>query len=406
MTTSTPVSRGAATMALLSMAIGAFGIGMTEFVSMGLLPGIADDLLPTLMAAHPEEGIARAGILISLYALGVVVGAPTIAAIVTRYPRNRVMILLIAALLVGNLLTVIAPTFELAAATRFLSGLPHGAYFGMTTIVASEILGASRRGWGVAMVMTGLTVANVVGVPGGTFLGQHLGWRAAYAVVVLVFVLALIMCARHIPARPGDRGRSFLQELGIFRIPQVWMTVLLGAVGFGAFFSIYSYIATLMTEAAGGPEWAVPIALMSIGLGMVFGNVLGGRLADISVERTLLFGLCAVAVGSALVGALSAWPVALVIALFVFGVLSQITVPSVQLRLLDVAGSYQSIGAALNHSALNIGNSVGAAFGGVVIAAGFGYAAPAWLGVVLSVAGVGIAAWSLALDRRPAPAPA
>ena len=393
-------------MALLSMAIGAFGIGMTEFVSMGLLPGIADDLLPTLMAAHPEEGIARAGILISLYALGVVVGAPTIAAIVTRYPRNRVMILLIAALLVGNLLTVSAPTFELAAATRFLSGLPHGAYFGMTTIVASEILGASRRGWGVAMVMTGLTVANVVGVPGGTFLGQHLGWRAAYAVVVLVFVLALVMCARHIPARPGDRGRSFLQELGIFRIPQVWMTVLLGAVGFGAFFSIYSYIATLMTEAAGGPEWAVPIALMSIGLGMVFGNVLGGRLADISVARTLLFGLCAVAVGSALVGALSAWPVALVIALFVFGVLSQITVPSVQLRLLDVAGSYQSIGAALNHSALNIGNSVGAAFGGVVIAAGFGYAAPAWLGVVLSVAGVGIAAWSLALDRRRVGAPA
>ncbi len=393
-------------MALLSMAIGAFGIGMTEFVSMGLLPGIADDLLPTLMAAHPEEGIARAGILISLYALGVVVGAPTIAAIVTRYPRNRVMILLIAALLVGNLLTVIAPTFELAAATRFLSGLPHGAYFGMTTIVASEILGASRRGWGVAMVMTGLTVANVVGVPGGTFLGQHLGWRAAYAVVVLVFVLALVMCARHIPARPGDRGRSFLQELGIFRIPQVWMTVLLGAVGFGAFFSIYSYIATLMTEAAGGPEWAVPIALMSIGLGMVFGNVLGGRLADISVERSLLFGLCAVAVGSALVGALSAWPVALVIALFVFGVLSQLTVPSVQLRLLDVAGSYQSIGAALNHSALNIGNSVGAAFGGVVIAAGFGYAAPAWLGVVLSVAGVGIAAWSIALDRRRVGAPA
>ena len=393
-------------MALLSMAIGAFGIGMTEFVSMGLLPGIADDLLPTLMAARPEEGIARAGILISLYALGVVVGAPTIAAVVARYPRNRVMVLLIAALLVGNLLTVIAPTFELAAVTRFLSGLPHGAYFGMTTIVASEILGASRRGWGVAMVMSGLTVANVVGVPGGTFLGQHFGWRAAYAVVVLVFVLALIMCARHIPARPGDRARSFLQELGIFRIPQVWLTVLLGAVGFGAFFSIYSYIATLMTEAAGGPEWAVPIALMSIGLGMVFGNVLGGRLADISVERSLLFGLCAVAVGSALVGALSAWPVALVIALFVFGVLSQLTVPSVQLRLLDVAGSYQSIGAALNHSALNIGNSVGAAFGGVVIAAGFGYAAPAWLGVVLSVAGVGIAAWSLALDRRRVGAPA
>src|SRR5690606_8302884 len=204
MTSSTTASRGAATMALLSMAIGAFGIGMTEFVSMGLLPGIAGDLLPDLFASDQEAAVARAGILISLYALGVVIGAPTIAAIVTRFPRNRVMVILVAALLVCNTLTVIAPTFELVALTRFLSGLPHGAFFGMSTVVASGLLGPARRGWGVARVMSGLTIANVVGVPGGTFLGQFLGWRAAYVVVAVVFAISLVMCALFIPARPGD----------------------------------------------------------------------------------------------------------------------------------------------------------------------------------------------------------
>jgi len=390
-------------MALLSMAIGAFGIGMTEFVSMGLLPGIAGDLLTDLFASDQEAAVARAGILISLYALGVVIGAPTIAAIVTRFPRNRVMVILVAALLVCNTLTVIAPTFELVALTRFLSGLPHGAFFGMSTIVASELLGPSRRGWGVAMVMSGLTIANVVGVPGGTFLGQFLGWRAAYVVVAVVFAISLVMCALFIPARPGDKGRSFLQELGVFRIPQVWVTVAIGAIGFGAFFSVYSYVSTLMTEVSGGAEWTVPVGLVAIGLGMVAGNILGGRLADISVKRTLIAGLVLTAVTSAIVAAMSPWTIALVGALFVFGALSQTAVPAMQLRLLDVAGDYQSIAAALNHSALNIGNSVGAALGGVVIGAGLGYVAPAWLGVVLAAAGVVIASVSFALERRRAP---
>ncbi len=390
-------------MALLSMAIGAFGIGMTEFVSMGLLPGIAGDLLTDLFASDQEAAVARAGILISLYALGVVIGAPTIAAIVTRFPRNRVMVILVAALLVCNTLTVIAPTFELVALTRFLSGLPHGAFFGMSTIVASELLGPSRRGWGVAMVMSGLTIANVVGVPGGTFLGQFLGWRAAYVVVAVVFAIALVMCALFIPARPGDKGRSFLQELGVFRIPQVWVTVAIGAIGFGAFFSVYSYVSTLMTEVSGGAEWTVPVGLVAIGLGMVVGNILGGRLADISVKRTLIAGLVLTAVTSAIVAAMSPWTIALVGALFVFGALSQTAVPAIQLRLLDVAGDYQSIAAALNHSALNIGNSVGAALGGVVLGAGLGYVAPAWLGVVLAAAGVVIASVSFALERRRAP---
>ncbi len=387
-------------MALLSMAIGAFGIGMTEFVSMGLLPAIAGDLLPAVHEASPEDAVARAGILISVYALGVVVGAPTIAAIVSRFPRNRVMIALVAALLVGGILTVAAPTFEFVVLARFLAGLPHGAFFGMAAIVAGELLGPSRRGWGVAMVMTGLTVANLVGVPGGTFLGQHLGWRAAYVVVALVFTLALVMCAVFIPARPGDPSRSFARELGVFRIPQVWTTIAIGAIGFGAFFAVYSYVSTLVTEAAGAPEWAVPVALVALGLGMVVGNILGGRLADISVPRTLVAGLGAMAAASLVVGVMSSWSLALMPSLFVFGVAGQAVTPAIQLRLLDVAGDHQAIGAALNHSALNIGNSVGAALGGVVIAAGLGYVAPAWLAAVLATAGLVIAGIAFAAERR------
>jgi DHA1 family inner membrane transport protein len=379
-TTSLPAPRGGIALALTSMAIGAFGIGMTEFVSMGLLPGIAGDLLHGLYATRQEDAIAQAGVLISLYALGVVIGAPTIAAFVARFPRNRVMIGLLLALLVANGLAVVAPTFETMAIARFL--------------------GPTRRGFGIAMIMSGLTIANVVGVPGGTFLGQFFGWRIAYAVVVVVFALALVMCAIFIPAHEGDKGGSFLGELRIFRIPQVWMTIALGAIGFGAFFSIYSYISTLMTEAAGGPEWAVPLALVSIGLGMVIGNIIGGRLADTSVKRTLLIGLGCVAIMSGVVAVSAAHPVTLLVGLFAFGATSQITVPSIQLRLLDVAGEYQSIGAALNHSALNVGNSIGAALGGVVIAAGFGYAAPAWLGIILSALGILIAMASFAMDKQ------
>ncbi|MTE23363.1 MFS transporter [Microbacterium sp. ZXX196] len=387
-------------MALLSMAIGAFGIGMTEFVSMGLLPDIASDLLPAAYQASPEEAIGQAGILISLYALGVVLGAPTIAAVVSRFPRNRVMIALAAALLVFNALTVLAPTFGLVALCRFLAGLPHGAYFGMAAVVASELLGPTKRGWGVAMVMSGLTVANVVGVPAGTFLGQVFGWRAAYVVVAVVFAVALVMCWRFVPPHPGDVGRTFRQELGVFRIPQVWLTIAIGAIGFGAFFAVYSYVSTLVTEAASAPEWVVPIALVALGSGMFVGNFLGGRLADISVRRTLLVSLGSLAATSALVAVLAPFTIALVAALFVFGVAGQVVTPAIQLRLLDVAAEHQAIGAALNHSALNIGNSLGAALGGAVIAAGFGYVAPAWLGIGLALAGLVIAAVAFAAERR------
>ncbi|WP_374459981.1 MFS transporter [Microbacterium sp.] len=399
MNPSTP-SRGAAKWALLSLAIGSFGIGMTEFVVMGLLPNIAADLLPSVWASSQEEALSQAGWLISLYALGVVIGAPTIAGFVARYPRHRVMIVLALALTVFNALTVVLPTFELVGVSRFLAGLPHGAYFGIGALVAADVMGPGNRAKGVAFILTGLTVANVVGVPLGTFLGQEWGWRAAFAVVALVFALATVFIALFVPAHPGNPGRTMRAELGVFRIGQVWFTLGVGAIGFGGFFAVYSYIAPLVTEVAGSPDWVVPIVLVFMGLGMTGGNLVGGHLADIDLRRTLLLGLAAMAVVFALLAVLSFWIVSLSLVVVLVGFVSSVLSPTIQTRLMDVAGDNQSIAAAMNHSALNIGNSLGAFLGGIVIAVGWGFTAPAWTGAVLAVAGLLIALVSYRVEAR------
>jgi DHA1 family inner membrane transport protein len=388
--------------ALLSLAIGSFGIGMTEFVSMGLLPGIARDLLPDAWAASQEGAIAQAGLLISVYALGVVIGAPLIAGYASRFAQHRVLIVLASLLLVGNLLTVVAPTFETVAVARFVAGLPHGAYFGIAAVVAGELLGPGKRARGVAIVMSGLTVANVVGVPLGTWLGQVAGWRTAYGVVVGIFGLAALLIALIVPAMPGQGSGSLRHELGVFRIGQVWLALGVGAIGFGSFFAIYSYISPLMTEVAGAPEWSVPLVLVATGLGMTVGNLVGGVVADRNLARALVAAFVLLAVGSAVVGVAAHNPVTLVIAMFLFGAISALAGPAVQTRLMDVSQDRPTIASALNHSGMNIGNSLGAALGGGVIALGWGYVAPAWLGVVLAVLGVGIVLASFALERRRA----
>jgi DHA1 family inner membrane transport protein len=390
--------------ALLSLAIGSFGIGMTEFVSMGLLPGIARDLLADAWATSQEEAIAQVGLLISLYALGVVIGAPLIAGYASRFPRHRVLIVLASGLLLGNLLTVLAPTFETVAVARLIAGLPHGAYFGIAAIVAADLLGPGRRAMGVSIVMSGLTVANVVGVPLGTWLGQVAGWRAAYGVVVGIFALAVVLVALIVPTMPGDGSRSLRHELGVFRIGQVWLALGVGAIGFGSFFAVYSYISPLVTEVAGAPEWTVPIVLVATGLGMTAGNLVGGVVADRSLARAMVAAFALLAVGSAVVGFTAHNPVTLVGAMFLFGAISALAGPAVQTRLMDVSGDRPTIAAALNHSGMNVGNSLGAALGGGVIALGWGYVAPAWLGVVLALLGVGLVLASLALDRRAQPA--
>ncbi|GAA2984781.1 DHA1 family inner membrane transport protein [Microbacterium terrae] len=400
--TSSTLTRGAATWALLSLAVGSFGIGMTEFVVMGLLPDIAADLLPGVWASSPEDAIAQAGWLISLYALGVVIGAPTIAGSVAKYPRHRVMIGLALALTVFNALTFLAPTFEWVAVSRLLAGLPHGAYFGIGALVAADVLGPGKRAQGVAFVLTGLTVANVVGVPLGTYLGQQTGWRSAFMVVAAIFLAATVLIAIFVPEHPGDPGRTLRAELKVFRIGQVWLALGVGAIGFGGFFAVYSYIAPMVTDVAGSPAWVVPIVLVLMGLGMTIGNLVGGHLADRDLKRTLVGGLIALAVVLALLAVTATWIWALAFFVFCTGFVSSVLSPTIQTRLMDVAQDNQSIAAALNHSALNIGNSLGALLGGLVIAAGWGYIAPAWVGVALALGGLVLALASLAGERRRA----
>lgn len=398
--TSSNLTRGAATWALLSLAVGSFGIGMTEFVVMGLLPNIAEDLTPSLWASSPEDAIAQAGWLISLYALGVVVGAPTIAGSVAKYPRHRVMIGLALALTVFNALTFLAPTFEMVAASRFFAGLPHGAYFGIGALVAADVLGPGMRAKGVAFVLTGLTVANVVGVPLGTYLGQQVGWRAAFMVVAAIFAAATILIAIFVPEHPGDPGRTLRAELKVFGIRQVWLALGVGAIGFGGFFAVYSYVAPMVTEVAGSPEWVVPVVLVLMGLGMTAGNLVGGHLADVNLKRTLVGGLIGLAVVLVLLAVTAQWIWALGFFVFATGFVASVLSPTIQTRLMDVAADNQSIAAALNHSALNIGNSLGAFLGGLVIAAGWGFVAPAWGGVALALGGLALALTSLALERH------
>ncbi|MFF2274985.1 MFS transporter [Agromyces sp. NPDC058126] len=386
-------------LALLALALGGFGIGSTEFVAMGLLPNIAADLLPGTYAASPDAANATAGWVISAYALGVVVGAPTIAAVAARWPRKRLLLVLVAAFTIGTIASALLPSFELVLVARFLSALPHGAYFGIASLVAASLMGPGKRARGVALVLSGLTIANVIGVPAITWLGQAAGWRVAYLAVAAIFALTFVAVLAAVPWQAGDPSASVRRELGAFARPQVWFAIAIGAIGFGGFFAMYSYIAPLATEVTGLEAAAVPLVLVATGLGMTVGNLVGGRLADWSVRRTMYVAFVALALSLALLALTAQFVAGLFIGAFLIGATSSALAPTIQTRLMDVARDSQSIAAALNHSALNIGNSLGALLGGTVIAAGLGYVAPIWVGLLLTLAGIGLALASFALDR-------
>lgn len=375
-------------LALLALALGGFGIGATEFVAMGVLPEIARDLLPDLVATDPDEAIARAGVLISAYAAGVVVGAPTIAVFAARFPRRGILLALVAAFSVGTLASALAPTFELVVVARFVAALPHGAYFGIAALVAASLMGPGKRGQGIALVLSGLTIANVVGVPSITFLGQQAGWRVAYLVVAAIFVLTFVAIRLVVPAQPGDPAATVRRELGGFTKPAVWFALVTGAVGFGGFFAVYTYVAPLTTEVTRLDPAFVPIALVVAGLGMTIGNLLGGRLADRGALRAVFLTFGAMAAALLLLALTASHPAGLLGGLFAVGIAASALSPAIQTRLMDVAGESQTLAAAANHSALNLGNSLGAFLGGAVIAAGWGYVAPTWLGLALCVPGV------------------
>ncbi|MGK9148773.1 MFS transporter [Plantibacter flavus] len=396
---STQLSPTRVRLAILALAVGAFGIGTTEFVAMGLLPNIASDLLPELAARSQEQANAQAAWLITAYALGVVVGAPTIAALVARYRRRTVLLWLGVAFTVGTAASAVLPSFGLVLAARFVAGLPHGAYFGIAALVAASLMGPGKRGRGVALVMTGLTIANVVGVPIATWLGQLAGWRSAYLLVAGIFAIATVTIWFAVPVQPGNPAQTMRRELRVFRRSQVWFVLGFGSIGFGGLFAVYSYLAPLVTEVAGESASLVPWALATMGLGMTIGNLFGGYLADRGVKRALLVFYAMMIVVLVALALTAAWTPTMFAFVFAVGFASQGLGPSIQTRLMDVAGDSQSLAAALNHSALNIGNALGAFVGGVVIAAGFGYVAPVWAGAVLTALGLVIVIVSFAADR-------
>ena len=387
----TALSPARTRLALLSLALGGFGIGATEFVAMGLLPDIARDLLPTQYAASPEDALAQTGAMIAAYAAGVVVGAPTIAALAARFPRRGLLLALAAAFTVGTVASALAPTFELVVIARFIAALPHGAYFGVAALVAASLMGPGNRGRGVAFVLSGLTIANVIGVPLITLLGQSAGWRIAYLAVAAIFAATLVAILFFVPGQPGDPAATFRRELKVFRRIGVWFALLTGAIGFGGFFAVYTYIAPLATEVTGLPAGFVPFALVAAGIGMTVGNLIGGRLADRGASRAIFICFAGFAASLLLLALTASNPVGLFGGVLLVGASASALSPVIQTRLMDVAGDAQTLAAAVNHSSLNIGNTLGAFLGGVVIAAGFGYVAPTWLGLALCVPGVAFA---------------
>ena len=391
-----PVPPSVRRWAIIALALGGFGIGTTEFVAMGLLPNIAG----TLGISEPT-----AGHVISAYALGVVVGAPLIAALTARVPRRTLLIGLMVAFTVGNLVTVLAPSYGLLMAARFVAGLPHGAYFGVAALVAAHLAGPRDRAKAVGKVMLGLSVANVAGVPMATWLGESLGWRSAFALVVVIGLATIVALMRSLPPLADMRVTNPMTELGALARPQVWFTLLIGVVGFGGMFAYYTYLNSALTTVAGVPVSLVPVAMMLFGLGMVSGNIVGGILADRSVPFGILAGLIATSVSLALFALTlqNAW--AAMILSYAIGLSGASTIPALQTRLMDVADDAQTLAAALNHSALNIANATGAWLGGLVIAAGHGYRAPSMMGAGLAVAGIAVLGLALFTGRRRGPRP-
>ena len=391
----TEISEKRRLIVMLAMSLGAFGIGTTEFVSMGLLSMIAEDFQIT------ED---TAGVIITSYALGVVVGAPLITALTGRIPRRRLLLILMAAFTIGNGLSVFASDYEVLLIARFIAGLPHGAYFSVAGLSAASMAPIAQRGRAVAFISMGLSVATVVGVPAAQALGAALGWPAAYALVALIGLTTIGALWFLMPHMTKMRPTNPATELGALKRSQVWLTLAMGTVGFGGMFAVYTYISWTMTERAGLNPSLIWLVLMVYGIGSVAGNWFGGRLADRNLEFGILFALIMIAATLTAFYFTSTHPVLGVINFGVVGFFGTSLVPSLQIRLMDVAGDAQTLAAALNHSALNLANAAGAAIGGMVISAGFGYSAPALAGTALALAAVGVWVPTFFLRRRQLPA--
>ncbi len=382
--------RPSAATALLALGVGGFSIGTGEFVMMGLLPEVASDLHVT---------IPQAGHLISAYALGVVLGAPVLSVLAARWRRRALLVALMGFYAVANVATAFVPGHLAIGLMRFASGLPHGTYFGVAALVAATLSAPNRRALAVAFVMLGLTTATLVGVPFAAWLGQQLGWRAAFLFVAGVAVVAALSIHRGVPDLPADADAGPMRELGALRRPQVWLTLGIAGIGFGGMFCVFSYIKPTLTEVTGVTLGQVPFVLSLFGLGSIAGNLLGARLADRALMPTIGGLLVYSAIVLAGFGALAQHVPTAALAVFLLGSIVALGAP-LQIRLMDVAGDAQVLAAALNHSAFNFANALGAWLGGLAIAAGLGWTSTGGVGAGLAVGGLAVFGASLAVERR------
>jgi len=378
-------------LALLALAISAFGIGTTEFVMMGLLPNVAHDM---------GTSVPTAGYLVSAYALGVVLGAPLLTALGARIPRKRMLVLLMGLFTVGNLASALAPGYGTLLAGRVLAGLPHGAFFGVGAVVAARLVTEDRRARAVATMFLGLTVANIIGVPAGTALGQALGWRATFLVVSAVGLLSIVALAALVPRLPLEQHSGVGHEIRALGNRQVLLGLLTAVFGFGGVFAVYSYLASIMTEVTGLAETSVTLVLALFGIGMTLGALVAGPLTDRALRPTLYGGLGTLAVAMLVFHAVVEVKWAAMAMVIVLGAVGFMTTTPLQMLVMQKARHAPTLASASNHSAFNLANAGGAWLGGVAISAGWGWTSPMLVGAVLALAGLGVAVLAGVLDRR------
>ena len=382
---------------LIALALGGFGIGLTEFVIMGLLPEVAADF---------NVSEATAGWLISGYALAVVVGALVLTAAVTRFERKPVLAVLLVLFITGNLVSALAPDYGMMMIGRIIAALAHGAFFGIGAVVAADMVAPTKKAGAIAMMFTGLTAANVLGVPFGTMLGQAAGWRSTFWAIAGIGVIALAGILTLVPktgrgeTAASSAPDSIRSELRAFRSGQVWLSILVTVLGYGGMFGAFTYIAFTLTEVTGFAASTVPWLLILFGVGLFLGNTLGGRAADRNVDRTLLVVLAALLV-VLVVFALTADNQPMTIAsMMLLGGFGFATVPGLQMRVMNSANGAPTLASGANIGAFNVGNALGAWMGGVTITAGLGYTSPIWAGAAMTLLGLGVMALAAANAKR------
>jgi DHA1 family inner membrane transport protein len=376
---------------LLALAVAAFGIGTTEFVIMGLLPDVARDL---------SVSIPAAGMLVSAYALGVTIGAPIVAIAVANMPRKKALMSLIGVFIVGNLLCAVAPGYGVLMAARIVTAFCHGAFFGIGSVVAAGLVAPNRRAQAIALMFTGLTLANVLGVPLGTALGQAVGWRATFWAVTGIGVLAAAALAICLPTKIEMQKASLIHEFSVLKNPQVLMVMGISVLASASLFAVFTYITPILEDVTGFTPHNVTLVLLLFGLGLTVGSTLGGKLADWRLMPSLIAFLLALGVVLTVFAGTMHLAIPAMVTIFVWGVLAFAIVPPLQILIVDRASAAPNLASTLNQGAFNLGNATGAWLGGTAIGAGVPLTSLPWVGVAMVSGALALTLWSVRLEQR------